>query len=88
MSSSWGQTRLYPPVAASQPHVTSSHPYYNGIEPHPSPHPSSYLHDPNRSTVSNTVWRPYNDHQPSQQICLSSQTSSSFLVGQLLKNLI
>ena len=66
------------------------------FEPHQS-HPP-YISD-NRTATDHaqTVWRPYNDPQtPSQsnipmadqQICLSSQSNSSFLVGQLLENII
>ena len=57
------------------------------------PHPSQFMShdDPNRTSVSSNVWRPYNDPSigHSQQGCgLSNQMNSSFLVEQLLEKLL
>ena len=80
-NNTWEQARSFP----IPPNMAVS--YYPEVETHPLPHPSQYLHDPNRTSAPNGVWRPYNDQQ-SQQACLSNQTNSSFLVEQLLEKLL
>ncbi len=84
----WEQGRTFPPPPViPAPHGVS---YYPDAEPHPQPHPSQYLDDPNRTSVSSNVWRPYNDQQqPTQQVCMSGQVvNTSFLMEQLLEKLL
>ena len=84
----WEHNRSFSSAIVT-PHGLSSQLYYPDVEPHPQPHPSQYLHDPNRTSISNNVWRPYNDQQPSQQVCMSGQAvNTSFLMEQLLEKLL